>query len=443
MDFDVFISYSHEDKAAADAACATLEQHGIRCWIAPRDIIPGMDWGEAIIDAIEHANLMVLIFSGHANESPQIKREVERAVNKGVPIIPVRIEDTAPSKSLEYFISTPHWLDAFTPPLEERLKQLATAAKALLGTILAGAEVPAMANLLSEKSSPRGLNGAIATINEARRAVWAIGFAIGASVVAGVCAALLAMAGHVQAASVIAGVTAAGLILLLATCFFVTDKNPKIRTSAKALAWSVSSLLIVFFALAATGIGLRWPTTMASMLGIEDGVICARPSELLKAFSCGAPADGSYVIANIRLDDADFGLMVREGPNIQTIGRPVPPNGTGVAVTAPCDVEVPDAWCQVECKRLSLSGWSRARYLRPRSEALYMVSGAMPIDDDGLAVRTGPHETCHQIGAIPPQARDVIQHWCQRSPLDITSWCRITYGGISGWISDGFLEHQN
>ena len=115
MQFDVFISYSHEDKAAADAACATLEQAGIRCWIAPRDIVPGMDWSESIINAIERAKLIVLIFSGHANESPQIKREVERAIHMGLPIIPVRIEDTAPSKSLEYFISTPHWLDAFTP----------------------------------------------------------------------------------------------------------------------------------------------------------------------------------------------------------------------------------------------------------------------------------------------------------------------------------------
>ena len=54
--------HSHEDKAAADAACATLEQAGIRCWISPRDIVPGMDWSESIINAIERAKLMVLIF---------------------------------------------------------------------------------------------------------------------------------------------------------------------------------------------------------------------------------------------------------------------------------------------------------------------------------------------------------------------------------------------
>jgi TIR domain/WD domain, G-beta repeat len=130
--FDAFISYSHQDKATADATCATLEAAGIRCWIAPRDIVPGADWGESIIDAIATAKVMILIFSGHANASPQIKREVERAVNRAIPIIPFRIEEVIPSKSLEYFLSTPHWLDAFTPPLEKHLKQLAAAIKALL-----------------------------------------------------------------------------------------------------------------------------------------------------------------------------------------------------------------------------------------------------------------------------------------------------------------------
>src|SRR5438067_8123475 len=118
MAHDVFVSHSVKDKAVADAIVARLEADSVTCWIAPRDIVPGSDWGESIIDAINPSRVMVLVFSQNANESPQIKREVERAVHKGIPIIPLRIEDVTPSKSLEYFISTPHWLDAFTPPLE-------------------------------------------------------------------------------------------------------------------------------------------------------------------------------------------------------------------------------------------------------------------------------------------------------------------------------------
>src|SRR6516162_1641367 len=114
---EVFISYSSKDQLTADTACAVLEQNGIRCWVAPRDVLPGMSWGGSIIDAINSDRVMVLVFSDHANKSPQVEREIERAVNRSIPIIPMRIENVLPTKSLEYFISTPHWLDAFTPPL--------------------------------------------------------------------------------------------------------------------------------------------------------------------------------------------------------------------------------------------------------------------------------------------------------------------------------------
>jgi hypothetical protein len=125
MAHDVFISYSSKDKTSADAVCAVLEQKGIRCWIAPRDIVPGRDWSEGILDGLNAARVFVLVFSSNANASQQIKREVERAVHLATPVIPFRVENVAPSGSLEYFISTQHWLDAFTPPLEQHLDYLA------------------------------------------------------------------------------------------------------------------------------------------------------------------------------------------------------------------------------------------------------------------------------------------------------------------------------
>ena len=126
MPHDVFISYSTKDKKAADAVCAVCERNKIRCWIAPRDIIPGTGWGSSIINAIQSSKVMILVFSGNSNTSPQIEREVERAISKGIPVIPVRIEDVQPSDSLEYFISSAHWLDAFTEPFERHLERLAT-----------------------------------------------------------------------------------------------------------------------------------------------------------------------------------------------------------------------------------------------------------------------------------------------------------------------------
>ena len=131
MPFDVFISHSSKDKQAADATCAALEAAGIRCWIAPRDVRPGSEYAVAIIEAIDGCRIMVVIVSSHSNESRQVPREVERAVSKGVTIIPMRIEDVVPQQAMEYFLDSIHWLDAITPPLAQHLEQLVADVTAL------------------------------------------------------------------------------------------------------------------------------------------------------------------------------------------------------------------------------------------------------------------------------------------------------------------------
>lgn len=130
---DVFISYSSKDRSLTNVVCAHLESNGIRCWIAPRDIVAGNDWSAAVVDAIKTSKLLILIFSKSSNESPQVKREIERAVAKSIAVIPFRIDEIAPSSSLEYFISTSHWLDAFTPPVEGHIQKLTDTVQGLLG----------------------------------------------------------------------------------------------------------------------------------------------------------------------------------------------------------------------------------------------------------------------------------------------------------------------
>jgi len=133
MRHDVFLSHSHVDKIFADAICHKLEASGIRCWVAPRDIRPSEDWAEAIINAMDNCRILLLIFSSHSNNSPQVRREVERAVNKGLSVLPFRIENVPLSKSLEYFISTQHWLDAISGDMEQHLGQLHDCVNLLLG----------------------------------------------------------------------------------------------------------------------------------------------------------------------------------------------------------------------------------------------------------------------------------------------------------------------
>lgn len=132
MAHDVFISHSNKDKVIADAVCATFEASGLRCWVAPRDVPPGAPWSAAIVDAIQKSRVMVLIFSGNANSSGQIAREVELAADYGVTIVPIRVEDVAPAQSLQYFLSNIHWLDALSRPLEHRLQEIAAKIKPMV-----------------------------------------------------------------------------------------------------------------------------------------------------------------------------------------------------------------------------------------------------------------------------------------------------------------------
>jgi hypothetical protein len=128
----VFISYSHVDHETAETLCARLEARGIGCWMAPRNIMPGADWGASIIDAIDGARVMVLVFSGASNQSRQVRREVERAVAKNVTIIPFKVEQVPLGKTLEYCLATTHWMDASGSPLEDHVVRLADGIQALL-----------------------------------------------------------------------------------------------------------------------------------------------------------------------------------------------------------------------------------------------------------------------------------------------------------------------
>lgn len=138
MAHDVFISHSTQDKVAADAICHGLEAEGVRCWIAPRDVTPGADWQQAIMDAISACKAVVLVFSAHTNQSENVKKEISAAFDANAVVIPFRIEDVLPEGSLKYHLIGVHWLNAFPPPMDEQVSQLAKSIHRLIG----GAELP-------------------------------------------------------------------------------------------------------------------------------------------------------------------------------------------------------------------------------------------------------------------------------------------------------------
>jgi TIR domain/Ankyrin repeats (3 copies)/Ankyrin repeats (many copies)/Ankyrin repeat len=191
MAHDVFISYSAKDKQVADAACATLESSGVRCWIAPRDVLAGDQYAASLVNGLSNSRLMVLIFSANSNRSPQVLREVERAVSKGLPILPLRIEDAPMSQAMEYYISSQHWLDALTPPLERHLTRLCESVEALLSRQSAVEnEIPQSKSLEATDAASSGSADAIAPDSSVNRPIdapsvrrrWWIGAGVGLAV---------------------------------------------------------------------------------------------------------------------------------------------------------------------------------------------------------------------------------------------------------------------
>src|SRR5437016_474416 len=161
MAHDVFISHSSNNRTIANAVCAALESIGIRCWIAPRDVMPGRSYSGEITRAIQQSRAFVLIFSAHSNNSEQVLREVQLGANSRLHIVQFRIDAVVPSDDLEYYLSGPHWLDAVTPPLENHLEQLKSSMKALLALPRAGE---------AEKAAPADAPRAASRVEPPRQA---------------------------------------------------------------------------------------------------------------------------------------------------------------------------------------------------------------------------------------------------------------------------------
>jgi TolB-like protein len=131
----VFISYASQDVTVANAIVDALERHGVKCWIAPRDVVPGEFYAGAIVHAIDAAKAAVLVLSKNATSSQHVLREVERAAAQRHPVVSFRIDLSPMPADLQYFLNTSHWLDASTSDVERALPKLVEAVQRLVSPV--------------------------------------------------------------------------------------------------------------------------------------------------------------------------------------------------------------------------------------------------------------------------------------------------------------------
>jgi TolB-like protein/Tfp pilus assembly protein PilF len=157
----VFISYASHDAPIAEQLCSALEQGGVACWLAPRNVRPGDFYADSIVQAINGCAVLVLLLSQSAIDSPHVLREVERASAKRRPIIGFRIDAAALPPGLEYFLSTSQWIDASAAPADRPFPKLLEAVRSRMASTAQG-DAPAAP--VARPVARRKLNPAVVAV---------------------------------------------------------------------------------------------------------------------------------------------------------------------------------------------------------------------------------------------------------------------------------------
>lgn len=145
--YDVFISYSTNDKKVAEGVCGYLERFGIRCFVSFRDIPEGADWADCLGNALPDSKTMVAIYSDYFNKSEETTKEINIADQLHIPILPFRLADVPYEGAKMYRLAHRNWIDAFPNP-ENHFGALLEGIEKLLGTT--HAKTPVFSNPLND-----------------------------------------------------------------------------------------------------------------------------------------------------------------------------------------------------------------------------------------------------------------------------------------------------
>jgi N-acetylneuraminic acid mutarotase len=164
----VFVSHATEDLDTAQRVCKVLEADGISCWLATRDVEAGTDYAAAILDAIKNSRLVLLIFSGHANTSPYVLREIERAIAYERLVLSVRIDEAVPNPSMEYYLNLWQWLDT-TGGVEKKRREIIAAVREQLDQVSSQGTSPKLADVAAPEPTDQSEPGPSKTAVTPRR----------------------------------------------------------------------------------------------------------------------------------------------------------------------------------------------------------------------------------------------------------------------------------
>lgn len=120
----IFISHAARDASLAATVVEALEHRGARCWIAPRDIDGGAVYAEAIMAAIARARACVVLLTDASVNSAHVLREIDRAQDLRIRIVPVIVGRVSLPSAIEYYTGTTQRLIFDLTPSADQLCRL-------------------------------------------------------------------------------------------------------------------------------------------------------------------------------------------------------------------------------------------------------------------------------------------------------------------------------
>jgi hypothetical protein len=120
----VFIVYARDDLEVARKLSRRMKDVGLSPWLDVDELVPGQVWKKAVLKALEESSVAVVLVSKNHEKGGFVREEMNAAMKllqsneaNVVPIVPVRIDDSAVPEQLAQI----QWVDLREEGSEEKL----------------------------------------------------------------------------------------------------------------------------------------------------------------------------------------------------------------------------------------------------------------------------------------------------------------------------------
>lgn len=142
--FDLFLCYARQDASMVRYVAQVLAKSGYKCFIDVEGIQSGASIQNAIVEAIDASKCLLFFHSENSNNSRWAENELEYALRKDKTIVPIKMDDSDYSPSLQCDLARINYIEVRRPEDSMRIVETLKSMNIISG------EVPTSSSLFSK-----------------------------------------------------------------------------------------------------------------------------------------------------------------------------------------------------------------------------------------------------------------------------------------------------